>query len=311
MRRFLSIASGFLLVAIASSCSLFVDLDGLTGGGGAGPPDASSDSTGCTGALCLDASADSSALDSGAEGGSGKDAGPCASVGTGGPTMVAAGTAFCIDSTEVTVQQYADFQKAGFTGTQPAECTWNSSFDPDVGTPATGCTLSNVDPTLHGDFPISCVDWCDAWAFCNWAGKTLCGNVNGSSLAYSDSITTSAEWYTACATPAQNTYPTGATYDGGCDTNGNASALAVASDTQCVGGYPGLFDMAGNVEEWIDACDDSGTAADAGAALDVCHEGGDAFNYTQTGPARCDNNDEDHRSSRYSGVGFRCCAPFP
>ena len=81
-----------------------------------------------------------------------------------GPSMVRVGTAsnnFCIDSSEVTVSQYAEFTaaKAGDAGGQPPECTWNASYAAALG---------------GGDnIPIAGIDWCDARAYCQWAGTKL------------------------------------------------------------------------------------------------------------------------------------------
>jgi len=80
-----------------------------------------------------------------------------------GPVMVRVGT-FCIDSTEVTSEQYNDFLLAGpaALAPQPAECSWNVSY-----LPGGGWVFDPSQPTL----PIANVDWCDAYAFCRWAGS--------------------------------------------------------------------------------------------------------------------------------------------
>ncbi|MGH7281227.1 MAG: formylglycine-generating enzyme family protein [Polyangiaceae bacterium] len=308
MRRFLVMASGIAIAtSAAAGCSLFVDLGDLTGGDDAGLVDATDDFSTCSGSACDAASG----ADVGASDGSVVvEAGPCDNAGTAGPRMVLA-DGFCIDSTEVTNQNYADFLAAGFSGSEPPTCTWKTNFLPDTsGSVDSDCTPGNVDVSTHPNFPISCVDWCDAWTYCKWAGKNICANVNGSSLAYSDSVTTSSEWYLACATPAKNTYSTGTTYDGGCNLS-SSSTVSVGSDTKCVGGYPGLLDMAGNVEEWADSCDSAGTDDDGGAWNDNCHEMGDCFNYSNVGAAHCNNADSDRRGSHWADVGFRCCAPLP
>src|SRR5689334_3301919 len=84
------------------------------------------------------------------EGGTFDASKPCP--GDAGPAMVRVGTEadnFCIDSTEVTVAQYAAFTtaKGADTSGQPATCTWNTTYAAAIG---------GAD-----DLPIAGVDWCD------------------------------------------------------------------------------------------------------------------------------------------------------
>ena len=85
-----------------------------------------------------------------------------------GPTLVpVANGLFFIDATEVTVAQYAEFltAKAGDVSGQPQDvCGWNSTYEP----------AALPDPP---NFPASNIDWCDARAYCEWAGKHLCRRV--------------------------------------------------------------------------------------------------------------------------------------
>jgi len=97
----------------------------------------------------------------------------------GGPNMVRVptvdGRSYCIDATEVTQAQYSQFLfvKKGDTSGQEARCTWNMSY---------GVTCGGFDPVARGGYPVVCIDWCDAVAFCSWAGKRLCGKIGGGSL---------------------------------------------------------------------------------------------------------------------------------
>ena len=287
---------------IVGACGLFPSLDGLT----------ASDSAVADAANVADAEAGADVVmpssDAGAE---------AACPSAHGPAMVQVpGGGFCIDSTEVTNTEYAEFVTAvsmGASIAMPANgthCAWNGSIAPK--TSGDGCTPSTTDTTMHPDWPVTCVTWCDAYAYCAWAGKRICGAVDGELVqeCYATVINPTNEWYEACSANGTRTYPYGSSYvKGACNTKdlydaGFAVANVEAFDA-CVGGYSNLYDMGGNVEEWFDSCQDLGE----GGANDSCHESGDCFNYAATGFARCDNDDSDYRSFAGTDVGIRCCAP--
>jgi formylglycine-generating enzyme required for sulfatase activity len=114
-----------------------------------------------------------------------------------------------------------------------------------------GCTApaslgSHMRATYYGDpayadFPVIWVDWYQAEAYCTWAGKRL---------------PTEAEWeYAARAGLAGKRYPWGDTISGS-DANYWNSGDPWDNDTSPVEYYApndyGLYDMAGNVFEWIE-----------------------------------------------------------
>ena len=94
----------------------------------------------------------------------------------------ATGGAYCIDDTEVTNGDYDRFVRAnvpavGTGSTQPAACVANTTFIPaGAWPPAQPLSTSFGIPVRH-------VDWCDALAYCKWAGKVLCGDVAGQPVA--------------------------------------------------------------------------------------------------------------------------------
>jgi len=219
---------------------------------------------------------------------------------------------FCIDSTEVTTTEYAAFLDAVSKGativTPPGGvCNWNTS----VAASTTGyCTAGTTDPNAHPNRPMACVNWCDAYAYCAWAGKRMCGAVGGGPVPFGSVITPSNQQYAACSANATKAYPYGSSYvKGDCNTRDLYDASPAVADVEsfaaCVGGFPGIYDIAGNVEEWLDSCETFGD----GGATDICHESGDAYDFNATGPARCDNDDSDYRSVQGPDVGIRCCSP--
>ncbi|MDH3674960.1 MAG: formylglycine-generating enzyme family protein, partial [Anaerolineae bacterium] len=110
---------------------------------------------------------------------------------------------------------------------------------------AGGCTRSGTadsfthsgyrDSPTFDDYPVISVNWDQANGYCLWAGKRL---------------PSEAEWEFAASGPQNFTWPWGNSFD-------PSLSAASATDTQPVGSYPGgtspfgLFDMAGNVNEWI------------------------------------------------------------
>jgi len=69
----------------------------------------------------------------------------------------------------------------------------------------------------------------------------------------------------------------------------------------CIGGYPSLYDMSGNVREWEDAC--MGTAG----AMDQCNQRGGSVN-DGAGQLTCSTTDLQPRNSSNDHLGFRCCS---
>jgi formylglycine-generating enzyme len=206
------------------------------------------------------------------EGGSGSDGGGDTTIecpeGLPGPEMVAVpslgGTEYCIDATEVTSIQYQEFLFAAPDVEQPERCDENATFEPLAEVQCEGA----YDPVARPDHPVSCVDWCDAWAFCEWSGKHLCGRIGGGPLGADDADLNDAsasEWYSACSGMGENDYTYGDTYEietcnAGPDTyEYDVPPEPVGSFADCHGTrapFDRLFDMSGNVGEWIDACED-------------------------------------------------------
>jgi formylglycine-generating enzyme len=104
--------------------------------------------------------------------------------------------------------------------------------------------------------PQVCVDWCDAYAYCTAVGKKLCDSLEDG-LPSTDLDPLTDAWANACTAGGANDYTAGAS-DGDCNTSSGGGTSEVGSIAACqstVAGYTGVYDLTGNVQEWIDGCD--------------------------------------------------------
>lgn len=278
MRRRLVAALPSILalgLVAASGCGLVYDLDSLGAGGGT------------TGDADPDAGADAG-LD-----GPGADTDPPCP-GKAGPAMVDLGS-YCIDATEVTVADYIPFAAASLDVLSKVgkadPCYFVRSLEPD------DFEAQKQKPA----FPIRNVHFCHASMYCAWAGKRLCGHIGGGSVGVGDAGADphTNEWLRACTHDGRQDYSYGATVVG--DQCPGNKVQAVKSRTACGGPYPDLFDMVGNVGEWIDACE---LGNPLGSQHDACTVVG--VEHIQ-GQASCHDYDEVSRYQVSPYLGFRCC----
>ena len=168
-----------------------------------------------------------------------------------------------------------------------------------------------------------CIDWCDAFAYCAWAGKRLCGAIGGGPEPYRTTMNdvTKSQWYAACAggQSMPRKYPYGDSWQRGwcADITKNAPQ-PVGTMPNCHGppGTPqaAVFDMSGNVYEWTDNC--MATATDP--SLHTCLARGGFFRNedgSDAGPfgwMTCEVGAQDNpqpRSHYDDHIGIRCCSP--
>jgi len=210
-------------------------------------------------------------------------------------------TCFWMDETEVSVGDYRSwlgFLDGNVPDWEQDECGDLKSanahpFDPDQGDPS--CEVpeprpSNPDP-FDETLPIRCVNWCEADAYCRWAGKRLC------KVAQS-MPTSNDEWQIACSAGYTQTYPFDPSAQGHpCNFGQNCASgcgpLPVAQDTQCRPreGYP--LNLGGNVAEWVDRPTFTRGGSYLSPQKDLACTNTLGFNGARERNAR---------------VGFRCCA---
>lgn len=230
---------------------------------------------------------------------------------------------FYIDATEVTNEAYSAWLHQA-TPPSPQvsnpHCGWNTSLRPGV---ADGCpfpsdpicdtraTSFESEAIAHPRQPVACVDFCDAVAYCDAHGKHLCGGPQGAPIEIQTEpgtfVAPESQWYFACSGGKGLTYPYGSTLDpkacnDGFDGVGDVVDVGTAT---CVGGFPGLFDMSGNVDEWTNAC----YAGDE--LITSCVRAGGAY-YSDGTPDHvlpsCNEVSTFSRRCQNNSTGFRCCA---
>ena len=201
---------------------------------------------------------------------------------------------YIIDGTEVTAAAYGDFlaiefDPEYFAQLLPQGCEFKSDFTPDQ------------FPAEPSDFiPVVGIDWCDAMAYCTWAGKHLCGAIGGGEAPLNEVQNPATnEWYRACTGGGISNYPYGLMYDPtACNTSdaGWNQLTDVGGLPNCEGGFDGLFDMSGNVWEWTNSCNDQNECQRRGGSL------------FSNGPnSRCGIDSLRTRDYRADSQGFRCC----
>ena len=197
--------------------------------------------------------------------------------------------AFEIDKYEVTVSQYGACVNAG-------ACT----------APGTG-SYCNWGKSGKEDHPVNCIDWNQAKAYCEWAGKRLCSE---------------SEWEKASRGTDGRIYPWGneeptcdyCVMDEGGYGCGTDSTWSVGSKPAGASPY-GALDMSGNVWEWVEddwhisytGAPTNGTAwVDSPRASTRVVRGG-SFHYDYAGFLRSSNRSDVVPVGAGADLGVRCC----
>jgi formylglycine-generating enzyme required for sulfatase activity len=254
-----------------------------------------------------------------------KPHGTSCQAGLPGPELVfiPAPVPYCIDAREVTQGEYGEFLSAAKSvlPAQPEECRWNERFEPiphdsrlpngetnDTPMQIGACPAGVFDPVARAGEAVRCVDWCDARAYCEWAGKRLCGTIGPKPAVDRTTLSRSAtltEFQYACTSGGTNAYPYGNDYIARKCADANALGLVTtwSGSAACTGTaapFDRIRDLIGNVFEWTADCDESGNRCllqggffpgDPGAPQSCARSGG--YSYS-------------HQTHEQDGV--RCCA---
>jgi len=239
------------------------------------------------------------------------------------------GSTYCIDSTEVTMAHYAAFlaEKKDDLSGQREICKDNTSFEPpgDSDTALNRCPDGYLQPENTPKRAMGCVDFCDADAYCKWAGKRLCGRIGGGTLTVDESVDPKAsEWVNACTQGGKTKLPYGDTFeDGRCldrtlvpdGVANQAAAQAALADPvkaapNCHGTEPPfdkIYSMSVGLQEWDDSVvGDTPNNATAGLR-------GGNYSWSSKEPVPLDCAEPDGAQARTlfrfvsTSLGFRCC----
>lgn len=252
---------------------------------------------------------------------------------------------FCIDHTEVTHIQYRAFYNDVVAGNFALDdslagfdfCDWKDT-EPDTLIPNFGDMFeSDWDDTTHPNVPMVEIDACDAAAYCDWAGKRLCGGINDQPIEATEQQLKN-EWYIACSNDGVRPYcyngddefpdqpineciagSPNATdcpaYDedecatGGVCETGWRSLWTEAMSATCDSAFPGVLNLSGNVGEWVGAC----TSTPGQGSGWKCEQRGGSCGGSAPGGfySACAwvQNPETGTDAAFRGnyYGFRCC----
>jgi formylglycine-generating enzyme len=206
-----------------------------------------------------------------------------------------ADSCYWIDTTEVTEGQYAAYLAANPTPRTDALCSEPPEVDAEC--------LGRAPVDDGSKLPMTCVDWCDADAFCRWAGKMLCED---SFTAIEPELSNKSDFVFACKKESgTNSTPYGPNCGQQACTVSGAAPIEAGTTLECWvqaddEKMTNVHDLIGNVEEWTQSCRSTDPTSD-------CTVRGGSFRRFDA-RACCVQKTELFRRRRLPTLGFRCCA---
>jgi len=161
---------------------------------------------------------------------------------------------FRLDRYEITVNRFNNFvaaysqnmipKGAGKNPNNPDDPGWDPSWNQYLAPDSTALVAALKCqhytyrvPSSSSNFPINCLSWFEAQAFCIWDGGRL---------------PTEAEWnYAAAGGAEQRQYPWGSTSPDHQHSVYNVAAVAEVGSVPAGDGKWGQSDMSGNLQEWV------------------------------------------------------------
>lgn len=222
-----------------------------------------------------------------------------------------------IDQKEVTVERYQQFLTrlpADQASWDMDFCAWKRERSDPISNRRDECTkqiLGSEELPFAPDKPMRCVDFCDAQAFCRWEEKSLCNEEDNLGVRLPSGY--GQPWFLACTNTLSTVYPWGnATSGAECNigqTADDCTTIARTCGAQRVGEYSqcvtksGVYDLLGNVDEWIYLCNSLVLGDPAAPRGCVARGGGYDASVESCRLERTLRND-----TRLPNLGFRCCA---
>jgi len=220
-----------------------------------------------------------------------------------------------IDEDELSVAEYQrwrDDPAAAHPSWDPDFCGWKQAASDPAQTPDDPCARQANAEELQpfaANKPIRCVDWCDAEAYCRWAGKHLCydNSLHGTQVPRN----MPREWSYACDNGETSVYPWGDEARGNlCNaaqpvdalTQAERGVVAVDLSADCLS-ERGARDLIGNVAEWTYGC--NVPSASQGPAAPGCLSKGGSY---ADALRPCLSEATLPNDTRTTGLGLRCCS---